>query len=345
MPTPYSGLTDQTIGPFSTINSGGLNPSLGSGFDITARTPIDGRTVVYTAAQRNHIPYVYPGLEVFVLDLNRKYRFRGGKQGSVVVDALDQPPGMFTTDDQWFDVTPNASQYLGAFNATQAFPGVSAPFPSAGSFYLVSVAGTAVINTGNPAIALGIGDEVIYGGSGWDLIPNTTIMPPLNLFHTDIQDWDVAVAASVRLNAVVQYSPITPYGMGQVVYVVETFSGSTQPASGPYSTQQDADITKEAVTLYRAKSAVPAGVPLGDDTKWLMVATNDYKRLANRLVINNATGLGSVLATPLDNGAGVLLDAKEIDRRIGNNLTASQANIGLISGGDAAGNSLQPAIF
>jgi hypothetical protein len=318
-----SSLVNPALGPYSTVNSGGLTPALGAGFDVVARVPIDGRTVTTTKEQRNNIPYVYPGLEVFVTDLNRKFRFRGGLDGSnAVIDATDQPFGRPTIDAQWTDLTAGASQYKGIFDATTVFPGLNA-VKLIGDFYIVTVAGSAVINAGTTTKTdLTIGDEIIWGGASWDVIPHVSALPPTSFLHTAITDWDIAVAAAVRVNAIVAYNTLTPYGENQAVY--------------------DIDATTNAVTVYRAVVDNPAGVVLTDATRWMVLATNDYQKLVNAPLIDNTAGLGSSLATPLDNGAGVLLDAKEIDRRIGSG--SGIAIIGLISGGYARGLDLQPAM-
>lgn len=312
-------MADITKGPYVFPNSNN-NMQFINGFDILATVPIDGRTIVDTLTQRNSLTFVYRGLEIWVRDEQKRYRFIGAlNPASGVADpAVDHPGGQPTQSTQWFEVSQTGRNgYKGAFAATGPFPGLSLPpiDKVAGDFYIVNVAGSAVINsgTGVPATVLALGDEVMWSGTSWQLIPNTIDTRLPDIYSTNIIDFTAAVKNLVRLNAITIHNQSDPYKLGDVVVDVVQLAGGVATTSG---TSQDANVTKKSVTLYKALQDVVAGGLLGDSSQWLMIASNNYDYLTNRLKIDNSTGLGSVLTTPLNNGLGVLLDAKEIDRRI-----------------------------
>jgi hypothetical protein len=73
----------------------------------------------------------------------------------------------------WVPTTLTTNQlYVGQYNAATNSPNVNAASPQAGDYYIVSASGTQDLGGGNTAYAAG--DWIMYNGTTWDKIPNST---------------------------------------------------------------------------------------------------------------------------------------------------------------------------
>jgi hypothetical protein len=67
---------------------------------------------------------------------------------------------------------PSGQLYMGSWNASINNPDVNAVSPQAGDYYIVTIAGTQNIGSGSTAYA--VGDWIMYNGTTWDKIDNST---------------------------------------------------------------------------------------------------------------------------------------------------------------------------
>ena len=162
-----------------------------------------------------------------------------------------QPNGVATLDGTGrlpsSQLTQTALEYLGTWDANTNTPALTDGIGDLGDFYIVSVAGTQDLGSGN--IIFAVGDWVVYDGTVWERSPNSNavdsvfgrvgivtaqigdyttdqVTEALNLYYTEGR---VTANASVTANtakvsadgSVTTHSDVTSAGSGEIITVAE----------------------------------------------------------------------------------------------------------------------------
>lgn len=200
----------------------------------------------------------------------------GANNGIAELDATGKIPAS--------QLTVDALQYLGTYNASTNTPTLADGTGTNGDLYRVSVAGTQDLGSGN--IEFSVGDKVVYNGATWEKWDDTPVSNASELVYdqTTASDWTVATGSTVEA---------TLDEVGSRLTAVEGSLGSNN--GNEIFTLDGTDITNGYVDL--------AQTPLADS---IMIAVDGMPGLAQKTThftvsTNRITWAGD-LATLLASG-------------------------------------------
>jgi hypothetical protein len=340
----------------------GSGIQLGTPFSLFSANPIDLRTVVADKATRNAISYTYNGLEVLVLDENVKYRCtKDGNAGTTDIDwnMVEGPQTGMTFKGVWNakDNTPDLTATGTGSIRASLVPGM---FYKVGEAYTDAEIALSNTDLTEEEEAAGVPQRVPVSNVTLDTISNWKVGDwavytevdsvdgqgnaiKVNVFQRIGSGESTGTGGGLDNNAVIklinQYA-IRPfvtsgdYKTGAAVYYTWNQVVSVHPETGEETTQPITDVyvaLKDIGTITSASvnNLSHTSFDASTSTFWKRIMTDDYNNLKNILKIDNNAGALSTLSVKTS-GAGVLLDAAEVDRRI------QARSFPNLDGGDAA---------